>query len=112
MLPSNRRLRVLLADPPLDWAESHSAADHRKWIERRDIFGADVIQREVIEKGRRGLLVMGDGHLQRRNIGANYQSAGFAQTVVSRLEDYYHAKVFSILTGTVPELNRWDPSIT
>jgi erythromycin esterase-like protein len=107
-----RRLRVLLGDPPIDWSDIHSAADHRKWIEMRDIFGADVIQRETIEKGRRGLLVTGDGHVQRKNVSANYESAGLAQTVVSRLEDHYHAKVFSILTGTVPDLSRWDPSIT
>jgi erythromycin esterase-like protein len=110
-VPPARRLRVLLADPPIDWNEIHSAADHRKWLEMRDTFGADVLEREVIEKGRRGLLVTGDGHLQRKNVGANYESTDLAQTVVSRLENHYHAKVFSIFTGTVPDLNRWDPSL-
>ena len=41
-LPPERRLRVLLGDPPIDWDLVHSAADHRAWIEMREWYPAAV----------------------------------------------------------------------
>ena len=99
LLARDRQLRVLLGDPPIDWDAVRSPADHRKWIEVRDTFPADLIQREVIAKGRRALLTYGQMHFQRKNLGANYESEGPAQTIVSRLENVFKAKVFTIWTA-------------
>ena len=49
-LPATRKIRVLLGDPPIEWEHVKTADDHRKWIEMRDTFPADPIQREVIAK--------------------------------------------------------------
>jgi hypothetical protein len=99
-LPRERQLRVLLGDPPIDWNSVHNAEDHRKWIEMRDTFPADLIQREVLAKGRRALVTYGQMHFQRKNLLANYESEGLAQTIVSRLERTTAAKVFTIWTST------------
>jgi hypothetical protein len=82
----------------------------------RDTFPADLIQREVISKGRRALLLYGQMHFQRKNIGANYESEGPAETIVSRLENRYGAKVFTIFTTDVsllqPDAEAWpSPSL-
>ncbi len=86
-LAPERRLRVLLGDPPIQWENVRNGEDHRKWIEMREWHPAAVIQLEVIAKGRRALLVYGHGHFQRKNILSNYDmSIVEAQTIVSLLE--------------------------
>jgi hypothetical protein len=102
--PAARRVRILLGDPPIEWENVHTAAEHRQWIERRDTFPADLIQREVIAKGRHALLTYGSMHFQRRNIVANYEFEGPAETIVSRLENTWGAKVFTIFTADVSSL--------
>ena len=99
-----RRIRVLLGDPPIEWENVKTAGDHRKWIEMRDTFPADLIQREVLAKGRKALLTYGQTHFQRKNISANYESEGPAETIVSRLENKWGAKVFTIFTADVSSI--------
>src|SRR5438045_3107602 len=55
-LPRERQMRALLGDPPIDWRNVHTPAEFRKWLELRDSYPADLIQREVIAKGRRALV--------------------------------------------------------
>jgi hypothetical protein len=81
-LPEDRRIRVLLGDPPIDWDGVKSPADYRPWAIQRDRFPADLTQREVISKSRRALLVYGDGHYQAhderppRSLGALLEAGG------------------------------------
>ena len=60
----------------IDWDAVHTAEDLRQF-DGRGRHAADVIRREVIEKGRRALIVYGDGHLFRVPMG---------ETIVSLLE--------------------------
>jgi hypothetical protein len=102
--PLSTKIRVLLGDPPIEWEKVETQADHRRWIEMRDTFPADLVQREVIAKGRRALLLYGQMHFQRKNIAANYESEAPAETIVSRLENKWGAKVFTIFTADVSAL--------
>jgi hypothetical protein len=43
-LPPERRLRILLGDPPIDWNEVRTADDYRPWLMRRDSQPAELIQ--------------------------------------------------------------------
>jgi hypothetical protein len=56
-LPDRLKLRVVAADPPLDWAKVQSAADFRSVLGRRGEFGAEVIEREALRKQQKALLV-------------------------------------------------------
>lgn len=86
-LPRERRLRLLLGDPPIEWENVHTPADYRKWLEQRDAYPATLIEREVIAKHRRALVSFGGGHLQRRQQLTNYQMEDpLAQTVISLVE--------------------------
>lgn len=63
-LPKQRRLRVLLADPPINWDEVRSE-DIALFLPFRDEYYASVVRQEVLSKGRRALLIMGLGHFRR-----------------------------------------------
>jgi hypothetical protein len=47
--PPERRWRVLLGDPPLDWQEVHSKDDDLKHAERDQVF-ASVVETEVLAR--------------------------------------------------------------
>jgi hypothetical protein len=116
-LGRERQIRVLLGDPPIRWEEVRTKADHMKWIAMREIFPADVVQREVLAKRRKALLVYGVGHLRRKNPYANFESAGLAASLVSLVEETHGAKVFNVglaldLDRTRPEVASWPaPSV-
>jgi hypothetical protein len=98
-LGANRKLRVIAGDPPIDWDNVASEQDHRRWVELRDTYPADLIRRQVLDRGRRALVVYGQGHLQRHHIVANYDMSTWqAQTVVSLLERDHAARIFNIWT--------------
>jgi hypothetical protein len=98
-LGSGKKLRVLAGDPPIDWDNIVTAQDHRRWIELRDSYPADLVRRQVLDRGRRGLLVYGQGHLQRRQIVSNYDMSTWQeQTIVSLLERDAGARVFNVWT--------------
>lgn len=60
-LPKDKRLRVLLGDPPIDW-DRYKSID----FSRRDSHPAELIQKEVLAKNRRALVIYGGGHFLRR----------------------------------------------
>ena len=94
--PPSRRLRILLGDPPIDWAAVQTAQDHRRWIEQRDIHAAEVVTREVLAKRHHALVVYGEGHLQRRNQAANYTTEGLAATVGSGIDAAAPGQLFTL----------------
>jgi hypothetical protein len=108
-LGREHQIRVLLADPPIRWEEVKTRADHMKWIAMRETFPADVVQREVLAKHRRALLVYGVGHLWRKNPQANFESTGMAASLVSLLEDTHGARVFSV--GLTLDLDKKRPEV-
>ena len=67
-LPKERRIRVLLGDPPIDWDQVHAVADKEYiglFLPFRDEFYAGVVRYQVLAKKRRALLIMGEGHFRR-----------------------------------------------
>ncbi len=67
-LPKQRRVRLLLGDPPINRDEVHSREDIALFLPFRDEYYAGVVREEVLAKKRRALLIMGAGHF-RRNAG-------------------------------------------
>ena len=98
-LGGSRQLRVLAGDPPIDWDNVARPQDHARWVELRDSHPADLIRRRVLDRGRRALVIYGQGHLQRRQMLANYDMSSWqAQTVVSLLERDDGRRAFNIWT--------------
>jgi hypothetical protein len=112
--PSHRRLRIVLGDPPIDWSKVRTRDDHFKWLAQRDSYPAAVVQTETIGKGRKGLIVYGHLHFQRRNVQSNFEMNDWrAETIVSLIEGAGPVRVFTIwrlddaLTKILPDAARW-----
>jgi outer membrane protein OmpA-like peptidoglycan-associated protein len=69
-LPSSLRTRVLLGDPPIDWTTVTSPADEdmNDW---RDAHFAHVIEREVMRRQERALILIGGAHIGRKVVFPN-----------------------------------------
>jgi hypothetical protein len=100
-LPKQKRLRLLLGDPPIDWSAVHTADDLLKWLLQRDDSAASIVRDQVLAKHRRALVIYGEGHFRRHNAGTN---------LVSRLEAG-GTKVFTISTPIMADLVSIQPSI-
>lgn len=114
-LAPERRLHVLLGDPPIDWDAVQTRADHQKWLELRDTYPASLSRREVLDKGRRALVVYGAMHLQRRNLFSNYELVEDPNlhTLVQQIErggDVRAYVVWPTVGVDLPELQRDAPS--
>jgi hypothetical protein len=108
-VPQDRHIRVLLGDPPINWDDVRTAQDLSKAINERDQYAASLIQREVLAKKHRALVIYGDMHLTRR-IGPDGPPT---DSLVRLLENSPNSptKVFSIWTNTLTELSEVQPSV-
>ena len=97
-LQPERRLRILLGEPPIDWARLQTSDDLRKWQEEpssnRDRFAADLVRRDVFARSRRVLALYGAGHFFRRVIN---------ESLVTLLEDG-QTKAFTIWTNSAADM--------
>lgn len=64
-LPPESRIKVWLGDPPVDWA---AIKDKAEWEalekqKQRDSYPAGLIEREILAKGKKALVIYGTGHL-------------------------------------------------
>lgn len=112
--PPARHLRILLGDPPIDWAAVRTRDDHSRWLAQRDSFPAALIQTEVIAKGRKALIVYGHLHFQRRNVATNFEMGDWrTETIVSLIERAGPTRVFTIwsldqpLLAVLPQASEW-----
>jgi hypothetical protein len=94
MRAPGRRLRVLLGDPPFDHAKVRGPADKDYvvgLVRQRDAHYAKVVEREVLAKDRRALLLAGSGHLL-RGIQDNFNQPNAA----TLLEKQHRGKLFVV----------------
>lgn len=88
-LAPDKRLRVLLGDPPIDWSKigrcSHPQRDWKNprcidyWYQRRDSFFASVVRTEVLERRGKALLIEDDAHLIRLPPSAGDMTIGLLE---------------------------------
>jgi hypothetical protein len=94
MRAPGRRLRVLLGDPSFDHTRVRSADDKDYvvgLVRQRDAHYARVVEREVLAKGRRALLLAGSGHLL-RGVQDNFNRPN----AVTLLEGKHLGKLFVV----------------
>jgi hypothetical protein len=100
-LPNDKKLRVLLGDPPIAWEAIHSRSDLRRWNLQRDLHAAAVLKRESFAKGRKVLAIYGDGHFQGR---------GFKDNGLVNLVERANVAIFTISTR-YRDLIKLQPSV-
>jgi hypothetical protein len=63
-LPPEKKFRVVAADPPIDWSKTKNAGDFaRGQFMMRDPAIASVMEKEVLAKRHKALMLFGTGHL-------------------------------------------------
>jgi hypothetical protein len=112
-LPAERRLRVVAADPPIDWTTVKTESEVKGFLSNRDANIASVMEQEVLAKRRRALMLFGLGHLTHA-ANINLASAGFAipDTAVARYEKKYPGVTFVIDQYAGPACGSVGPSST
>jgi hypothetical protein len=92
-----RQLRVLLADPPIDWTKIRDRQDWERVDRTRDEHAAEVVEREVLAKHHRALLIFGSGHVTRAAAFDAYGATPDRQgTVVEVLEARHPGSVLLV----------------
>jgi hypothetical protein len=81
-LSPEKRLRVLAGDPPLDWSR---VKDKSEVMLDRDASAASVMQKEVLSKHRKALMLFGTFHL----FHSNNTAPGGLESAVERYERDY-----------------------
>lgn len=104
-LPPERRMRILLGEPPIDWDRLRAPEDLKQWeaqpIAKRDQFAADLLRREVFSRNRRALALYGAGHFFRRVV---------SDSLVTHLEDG-RVKVFTVWTNAGAEMAKMQADV-
>ncbi len=108
-LPAASRLRIVAADPPIDWSEIRSYQDLTPFFDR-DGSIASVMESEVLSKHRKALMLFGVFHL--------LHGGGPGQgDAVTRYERHYPGRTFVVIsdpgyygTGDEPLVNANAPS--
>lgn len=99
-LPKGKKLRVLLGDPAIDWSKINDFNDWAKQA-NRDTNAAQIIEREVIKKGRKALLIYGGTHLVRRDVYRNFEpTPGDFAGVVEQIERVHPNSSYVVWANT------------
>ena len=96
-LPANHRIRVLLGDPPVPAGESWRRSLGKE-SNPRDVHYARMVEREVIARGQRALLIAGGGHFTRFSDTLPHEG-----NVVQRLEQHKPGGIFVVLPHVIFE---------
>jgi hypothetical protein len=61
-LPPQSRIKVWLGEPPIDWSQIKTAADFQPILQQRDSYLLALIEREILSKGKKALVIYGADH--------------------------------------------------
>jgi hypothetical protein len=61
-LPPDQRIKVWLGEPPVDWSAIKTKADWEPLARQRDTYPAELIEREILARNRKALVIYGAGH--------------------------------------------------
>jgi hypothetical protein len=90
----SHQVRIVLADPPLDWSKIKNAKDYAPWADR-DASYADVVEREVLAKHHRAFLLAGQFHVVKRTPEGDEDGPRAAQLI----ERKHPGALFSIVAA-------------
>lgn len=98
-LPEEKRLRLLLSDPPIDWAKVNSGEDYHEFADRAKS-QLRVIENEVLKKNHRALIVIGGNHLARLGLDADFENRLTDRSALGqRLSQKYREEYLAIMTA-------------
>ncbi len=110
-LPVGKRLRVLAGDPPIDWDQVKTTQDYLKFLADRDVTTASVMEKEVLSKHRKALMLFGTFHLFHgvRNAVSTYEKNYPNVTFI--ITDVGHFSAVSAASSENPFIGWQPPSL-
>ncbi|MDQ4099050.1 MAG: hypothetical protein M3121_00950 [Chloroflexota bacterium] len=96
-LPANKRVRVLLGDPPIDWRKVEKEEDVVAFLEQRDPHFTSVVEREVLDKGGRALMMAGALHFQRTPPPPADSGLPYHPSVIALLDERAPGQTFVLI---------------
>lgn len=75
-LPRDRRIRVWLGEPPIDWSRISTAEEYKPILATRDTYPADLIVRHILAPGKKALVIYGSAHF---DITQAWENAALAE---------------------------------
>jgi uncharacterized iron-regulated protein len=91
-LPRDKRVRLIAAEPPIDWSKVQTADQASRFFSQRSTHTPRVVETEVLKKNRKALIVYGGAHFYRSsNIVAE------PGRLREGLEQLMHGRLFTIL---------------
>ena len=100
--PASERLRILLGDPPIDWAAIERRSQVEEYLRSRESFIARLIEHDVIDRHRRAVVIAGLAHIERTAGG------GSRPNVTGMLDRRNPGSVFVIGTHLGFPLDAWE----
>lgn len=94
--PPDRRLRVVAADPPVDWSGTRQEIEATKQRFPRDLHFFQIIDREVIGTRQKALLIFGGAHLY-RHWWNPFASGSTPPNLIDLLDQKARGSVFVIM---------------
>jgi hypothetical protein len=81
-LPPDRRIHVWLGEPPIDWSKIKTKTDFQPILAQRDTHAAHVIEKHILEPGKKAIVIYGGLHLYnnfglRKLVEGKYPNAFF-----------------------------------
>ena len=61
-LPPDKRIKVWLGEPPVDWTAIKTRDDYAPLEKLRDSYPAELVSREILAKNKKALIIYGGGH--------------------------------------------------
>jgi hypothetical protein len=98
-LPADKRIRVWLGDPPIDWSKIKTQEDFFLKLDQRNQYPADIIKTEILAKRKKALVIYGEFHFYgekslRGLVEHGYPGTFFIVTVYRGFTDSGCSKAF------------------
>ncbi|MBA2588640.1 MAG: hypothetical protein H0U98_08455 [Alphaproteobacteria bacterium] len=61
-LPPDKRIKVWLGEPPIDWTAIKTREDFTPLEKQRDSYPVELVAREILAKSKKALMIYGAGH--------------------------------------------------
>lgn len=95
---ARRKIRVLAAGPPIDWARVKARPEVEAFVREADALPARMVA-DIVGRGEKVLIVFGAGHLWRHTRGVVIPNES---TLVSRIDKQVPGRLFTVLRMSGP----------
>jgi hypothetical protein len=106
-LPPDKRIKVWLGDPPIDWASIKTHEDFLPKLNQRNQYPAELIKREILAKKKKAVVIYGGGHFYGANsirglVEHDYPDAFYIVTPYRGFADSACSRAFEQTIGDWP----------